>query len=71
MASGSSIFKSLLYSTRSVKWDIVHENEPSSSKARNDLGLNEFKELVSSSVTSCAMAQARGFYVNKKIKRPQ
>ena len=62
MANRSNIYKSLLYSTRSMKWDIVHENELLIIKFRNDLGLNEF----SSSVTLCAMAQARGFYINTK-----
>ena len=41
----SNIFRSLLYFTRSMKWDIVHEDEPLFIKARNDLGLNEFEEL--------------------------
>lgn len=45
-----------------MKWDILYENEFLFIKFRNDLGLNEF----SSSVTSCAMAQARGFYANTK-----
>jgi hypothetical protein len=42
----SYIFKSLLYFTRSVKWDIVYEDKSLFIKARNDLGLNEFQELV-------------------------
>jgi hypothetical protein len=29
-----------------VKWDVVHEDDPASIRARNDLGLNEFQELV-------------------------
>ena len=37
-----SSFKSLLYFTRSMEWDIVHGYELLSIKARNDLGLNDF-----------------------------
>jgi hypothetical protein len=42
----SNIFESLLYCTKSMKWDIVHEDKPLSLKARNDLGMNEFEGLV-------------------------
>ena len=38
----SNIFKSLLYTTRFVKWDIVHEDKLLYIKVRNDMGLNEF-----------------------------
>ena len=38
----SNIFKSLLHFMRFVKWDIIHEDEPLSIKAKNDLGLDEF-----------------------------
>ena len=31
------ILKNLLYFTKYVNWDIVHEDEPLSFKARNDL----------------------------------
>lgn len=47
----SNIFKTLLYFTRSMKWDIFHEDEALSIKARNDIGLNEFYELVCILVT--------------------
>ena len=49
----SNVFKSLLYFTRSVKWDIGYEDEPLFIKARNDLGLNEFKEIVCIVSTRC------------------
>jgi hypothetical protein len=43
----SNIFKSFLYFMRFVKWEFVHEDEPLSIKARNDLGLNESYETSS------------------------
>ena len=49
----SNIFKSLVYSTRFVKWDIMHEDEPLSIKAENYLGLKEFEELVYIVGTKC------------------
>jgi hypothetical protein len=49
----SNIFKNLLYFTRFVKRDIVHEHECLSIKARNDHGLKEFKELVCIVGTKC------------------
>jgi hypothetical protein len=41
-----SIFKSRLFVTKSVKWDIVHKDELFSIKAKNDLGLNVVYKLV-------------------------
>jgi hypothetical protein len=35
-------FKSFLYLTRFVKWDIVQKNESLYIKIGNDLGLNKF-----------------------------
>ena len=37
-----NIFKSSLYVMRSMKWDIVHGDEPLSTRAKNDLGMNAF-----------------------------
>ena len=48
-----SIFKSLLYFMRSLKWDTIHEDELLSINARNDLGLNKFYDLVIIVGTKC------------------
>ena len=60
----SSIFKSLLYCMKYVKWDIVHEDEPLPLKARNDLGLNESKGLVCIVSTKCDIVFNDSFTTN-------